>query len=248
MSSYTWINIWIAFIHNQFFGITYCINLTIQVVVGPIPPLFTAGVEVARESLSPCKTVLLQANVTDGAHPYTRNYRTNGKLIRTERDSVTPRDASSSKMRSRLSFQSPKFVAISVSLEKFREQDIVNPRHPGSIVKRDRSAEPFSARINGHPDKNGDSPSLFSHVVGLEEVSREVSDVDASERMNFASNTVLGETQKFVDLRLSTVNTADKLNSIFAPVAKAEGFTDHSDWIASRHRIEEVTEVRVSEV
>ena len=27
MSSYTWIYFWIASIHNQFFGITYCINL-----------------------------------------------------------------------------------------------------------------------------------------------------------------------------------------------------------------------------
>ena len=66
--------------------------------------------------------------------------------------------------------------------------------------------------------KNGDSTSFFSHIVGLEAVSGEVADVDARERMNFASNTALGETPKFVDLWLPTVNTADKINPVFTPV------------------------------
>ena len=65
--------------------------------------------------------------------------------------------------------------------------------------------------------------------------------------MNFASNPVLGETGKLVDLRLSAVNTADKINSVFAHVTKAEGLTDHSDWLASRHCIAEVTVDIVSE-
>ena len=144
--------------------------------------------------------------------------------------------------------KSPSFVVTSVSPAKFRDQYIVNPRHPGSIIKWDRSVEPFEAHINGSPAKNSDSTSFFIHVVGLEEVSREVTDVDASKRMNFASNPVLGKTPKFVDLRLSTVHTADKLNSVFTPVTKTEGLMDNSDWLASRHRIDEVTEGRVSEV
>ena len=192
--------------------------------------------------------VLLQANVTDAAHSCVRIYRTTGKVIWTEMDNAMPRDASSSETRSRLSFQMPSFVATSVSPAQFRDQYIVNPSHPDSIVKRDRSAEPFDACINRHPAKNSDSASLFSHAVGLESVFGEVSDVELSERMNFASNPILGETPKFVDLRLSTVSIADKLNSFFSPVTRAEGLTDHSDWIVSRHHIAEVTQVRVSEV
>ena len=51
-----------------------------------------------------------------------------------------------------------------------------------------------------------------------------------------------------MDLRLSTVNTAEKINSVFAPVTRVEGLMDHSDWIASRHRVAEVTDGRVSKV
>ena len=65
--------------------------------------------------------------------------------------------------------------------------------------------------------------------------------------MNFVTNYVLGETLKFVDLRFLIVNTAEKLNSVFAPVTKAEGLTDHSYWLTSRHCIAEITADRVSE-
>ena len=151
-------------------------------------------------------------------------------------------------MKSILILQNPSFVVNSVSAAQFRDKDVVNPMHPGNIVKRDRSPEPLDDRINGFPAKNSDSNSFFSRVVSLEAVSGEVSDVDMSKRMNFASNPVLGETPKFVDLRLSTVNTADKLNSVFAPVTRAEGFMNHSDWLAYRNCIAEVTEGKVSEV
>ena len=115
--------------------------------------------------------------------------------------------------------QSPGFIVTSVSTAQFRDQDIVNPKHPGSIVKRERSNEPFDAHINGSPAKNNVYTSFFSHVVGLEAVYGEVADADASKRINFASNPVLGKTPKFVDLRLSTVNIVDKLNPVFALVA-----------------------------
>ena len=182
----------------------------------------------------------------DAARSCAHICRTPGKVIGTERDSDTPRDASSSKMNSRLSLQSPSFVVTSVSPEFFRDQDIDNPRHPGSIVKRDRSSDPFDARINGSPAKNSDSTSFFSNVVGLEAVSGEVTDVDASKRMNFASNPVLGKTPKFVDLRFSTVNIEDKVNSVFIPVTRSEGLTDHSNWHAYRHHIAEVIAYIVS--
>ena len=64
--------------------------------------------------------------------------------------------------------------------------------------------------------------------------------------MNFVTNYVLGETLKFVDLRFLIVNTAEKLNSVFAPVTRAEGLTDHSDWLAPRYFIAKVTADRVS--
>ena len=111
------------------------INPTIQVVVGPITLLVASGVEGAQESLRPRQTVILQANVTDAARPCAHIFRTTGKVFGTKRDSTTPRDASSSKTRSRSIFQSPTFVAISVYPAQFRDQDIINPRHPGSIIK-----------------------------------------------------------------------------------------------------------------
>ena len=79
------------------------INLTIQAVIRPIDPFVTAEVEVAQESLSPRQTSLLQANVTDAARPCARIFGTTGNLIRSERDRATPRDAYSSKTRSRVS-------------------------------------------------------------------------------------------------------------------------------------------------
>ena len=43
------------------------INPAIQAVVRPITLLITVEVKVAQESLSPCYTYLLEANVTDAA-------------------------------------------------------------------------------------------------------------------------------------------------------------------------------------
>ena len=206
------------------------INPTIQVVVGPITPIFTASVEDVRESLSPRQTILTQGNVTDAARSCARTYRTPGKISGTERDDATPRDTYSSETNSRLSLQSSSFLVTAVYPAQFRDQYIVNPSPPGSIVKRDRSAEPFDARINVSPSKNSDYTRFFNHVVGLESVSGEVAKVNASKRMNFASNPVLGETKKFVDLWLSTVNIADKLNYVFCPITRAEGLTDHTYW------------------
>ena len=65
--------------------------------------------------------------------------------------------------------------------------------------------------------------------------------------MNFAINPVLGKTPKFVDLRLSTVNTADKRNSLFAPITRAEGLMGSSNCLTASHGIAEVTAERVSE-
>ena len=94
---------------------------------------------------------------------------------------------------------------------------------------------------------NEHSTSYFSDVSGVETVSAEVSDVNPRERINFASNSVFGETPKFVDLGLSPAHTADKIKSIFAPTTRARGLADNSNRIKSMHRIAEVTVDRLSE-
>ena len=80
--------------------------------------------------------------------------------------------------------------------------------------------------------------SYFSCVISLEAVFREVSNVNARKRMNFASNYFLGETPKFVGLGISPFHTTDKLKSVIGPATKSEGMTDNSDWITSMLRIE----------
>ena len=81
----------------------------------------------------------------------------------------------------------------------------------------------------------------------METVSAEIADVNLCERMNFASNSIFGETPKFVDLGLSPAHTTDKLKSVIGPATRAESWLDHSNWLGARHRIAEVTADRVSE-
>ena len=78
-------------------------------------------------------------------------------------------------------------------------------------------------------------------------LSAEVANVNPRKRMKFASNSVFGETPKFMDLGLSPAHTADKLISIFAPATRYGVLTNKSYDLASRHRIVEVTADRVSE-
>ena len=142
------------------------INPAIQAVVRPITPLVTVEVKVAQEILRPCQTSLLQASVTDAARPCARILQTTGNVIGTERDRATPRDASSSEMRSRASSQSPTFVATSVSPTWIRNKDIFSPSNP-STARRGRNAETFDASINGFSAVNEHSTSYFSGVSGV---------------------------------------------------------------------------------
>ena len=184
------------------------INPDIQAVVRPITPLITVEVKVAQKSLRLCQTSILQANVKDGA----RLFWTTDNVIGTKRDCATPRDASFSKTRSRASFGSPTFVATSIYPTRIGNKDIFSPRN-SSTARRGRNAEPFNASINGFPAVNEHSTSYVSGISGVETVSTEVADVNLRERMNFASNSVFGETPKFVDLGLLPAHTADKLKS-----------------------------------
>ena len=199
-----------------------------------------------QDILSLRQTVLPEASVIDVTRSSTHIFwGISCKVRRTSRDDSTPRDIRSNE-NSRLSSQDPSCIGNSFSPTRTGKQDVFSPSHP-SIAKRGRNSEPFNASNNGFLAENGDSTSYFSGVIGLEAVSAEVSDVNPRERMNFASNSVLSETPKFVDLRLSPAHTTDKLNSVIGSATRDGGLKDHSDWLMPRHSIEEVTEEILSE-
>ena len=50
-----------------------------------------------------------------------------------------------------------------------------------------------------------------------------------------------------MNLGLSPAHTTDKLMSVIGPYTRVEGLTDISNWLASRHGMEEVKVGRVSE-
>ena len=66
--------------------------------------------------------------------------------------------------------------------------------------------------------------------------------------MNFASNSVLSETPKFLDFGLSPAHTMEKLKSVIGPATRAGGLTNNFDWLEYQHCIAEVTEGRVREI
>ena len=179
------------------------------------------------------QTSLLQANVTEN-------------VIGTRRDRATPRDTSSSETRSIASCGSPTFVTTSVSPTRIGNEDIFSPRN-SSTVRRGRNAETFDASIHVFPAVNEHSKSYLSGVSGVETVSAEVAAVNPCKRVNFASNSVFGETPKFVDLGLSPAHTVDKLTSIFVPDTKVGGLMDNSDGLTPSHGIAKVTADRASE-
>ena len=157
-----------------------------------------------------------------------------------------PRDAPSSKTRSRAICRSPTFVATSVSPMRIWNKDIFSPSN-SSTARRGRKAELLDAPINGFLAIKEQFTSYFSGVSGVETVSAEVADVNPCERVNFAINSLFGKTPKFVDLGLSATHTTDKLRSIFVPATRVGGLTDDSDRLTSSHGIAKVTADRASE-
>ena len=220
--------------------ISRSVQKIIPVVIGPINLIITAGVMGVQDISSPRQTVLLKASVTDTARSCVHIFReTPGKVSRTSRDNATPRNIRSDD-KSRLSSPSPVSNPNSVFPTRTGNQDIVSPSHP-SIAKRGRNSEPFNASINGFAAVNGHSTSYFSGVIDLEAISRELAGINAFERMNFASNSVLGKTLKFVNLGLSPDHTTDKLKSVIGPATISGGLMDKSYWLAYSHCIAEVT-------
>ena len=219
----------------------------IPVVIQPINPPIIANVMGVQDILSSRQTVILKESVIDDARSCVHIFwGTSGKVSRTSRDDAMPRKISSDE-NSRLSSQGPNFIGNYVYSTRTGNQDISSPSHP-SIAKRGRNADLLDTSINKFSAVNDHYTSYFSGGIGLQAVSAEVADINPRKRMNFTSNSVLGENPKFVDLKLSPAHTMDKPKSVIGPATIAGGLTEQSDWLASRHRIAEVTVVRVSEV
>ena len=136
------------------------------------------------------------------------------------RDGSMPHAVNNAETNTRLNSPSPGSNPKYISPARCRTQEVISTSH-SSITKRDRNADPLDAPVDVSFSINGYSMSFFSKVIGLETVPGEVADVNLRERMKFASNSVLGETPKFVGLGLLPANTADKLNSVLAPATRA---------------------------
>ena len=200
-----------------------------------------------QDILSLHQTVLPEASVTDATHSCARILRgIYGKAIRTSRDDATPKNSSSYE-NSRFSSQGPSCIGNYVYPTRTENQDIFSPSHP-SITKRGSNAELFDASINRFSIVNGHYTSYFSGAIGLEAVSAEAAGVNLRKRMNFTSNSVLGETPNFVDLGILPSHTTDELKSSIGPATRARGLTGHSDWIVSRHRSAEFMDGRASKL
>ena len=145
-----------------------------------------------------------------------------------------------------LTLQSPSFIGTPVSPTQTDTQDFFSPRR-STIATEARKAKPLDAPIDGFLAVHGHSKSIYSKVIGPKTVPGQISNVYACERMDFASNSIIGESPNFIYLGLSPANTADKLNSVTSPAARVEELTDGSGWIASTHGTEQVTVGIVSE-
>ena len=212
--------------------ISQFVTKIIPVVIGPINLPITVDMMVAQDILSSRQMVLLKESVTDATCSCAHIFRgTYGKVICTSRDKATPSNISSDE-NSRLSSPIPVSNPDSLSPIWTGNEDVFNPIHP-SIAKGGRKDEPFDASINGFSDVNGHSTSYFSGVISLEAVSGDVADVNGRKRMKFASNSVVAESPKFVDLRLLPAHTTDKLKSVIFPDTISGGLTDKSDWFTS---------------
>ena len=145
-----------------------------------------------QEIMSLRQTVLPKASVTDMARSCVRIFQTPGKAGRIDRNDSTPWGVKSNE-NSRLTSPSPGSNPNSVSPARFGNQEVISLNHP-SIIKGGRKAEPLDAPIYGYLSVNGHSTSYFSGDICLEAVPGEVANVNANERVNLTSNSVLSKT------------------------------------------------------
>ena len=94
-----------------------------------------------------------------------------------------------------------------------------------SIEKWPRNIEPLNNSIDGYLAQNRNSTSFYTDKISVKRLPGEiVTDLDPSKRMNFASS-VLGESPKFMDFGLSSVNATGKPNSVFPPLPERRACT-----------------------
>ena len=104
-------------------------------------------------------------------------------------------------------------------------QEIGSPR--GSIVtQKVRNSHPFTTSIHQFSPKHGHPTPIFSKVIGRKIVSNESADVNYFCEMYFRHNSVVSESQNFMDFGLSPANTPDKLKSVIVPTTRDGSLTN----------------------
>ena len=105
----------------------------------------------------------------------------------------------------------------------------------------------FKTSINQFSPEHGHPTPIFSKVICCKTFPDKRSDVCARKRMDLMSISVLSESPSFMNFGLTPANTPDKLKSVIVPTTRVERLTNGSDWILTKHNIEEVTVERVGE-
>ena len=106
--------------------------------------------------------------------------------------------------------------------------EVFSPIHcsHSSFAKWSSSIDPFNSAIYRSPYQERNSTSFCTDKISVKSLPGEVvTDLDQSKRINFASS-VLGESPKFIDFGLLSVNATGKPNSVFDPSTRAENLND----------------------
>ena len=97
--------------------------------------------------------------------------------------------------------------------------EVFSPSHysRSRFAKLSRDIDPFNTSIDIYLAQERNSTSFYIDKISVKCLPGEVvTNLDPSKRMNFASS-ILGESPKFIDFRLLSVNATGKPNSVFAP-------------------------------
>ena len=189
----------------------------IQGAIRPIEQLVTEDVPGIRENLGARHMILPKDIVTDAARSGAHIFRTQREVSRTDSDSSTPHDVSTSIATARLTLQNPNFIGTSDSQTRTGNQYITSPWR-SIILQKGSNANPLEAPINKFSAVHGHPTPISSKLIGPKKVSGEIADVYAHENMHCASNSIVSESQDFMDLGLSPANTTDTLSPSSSPL------------------------------
>ena len=153
-----------------------------------------------QKNLGARKTILLKEIFLDAACSGARIFWTPREVRRTGRDGSTPQDVNTSVATSRLTLHCPNLIGTSNFPTRTGTQDIVSPRRY-IIPQETRNADPLDAPINQFSVVHGHTTPIFRKIIGPKIVPDKSADVYARKRMDFASNSVVSESTKFMDFR-----------------------------------------------